>query len=258
MEEESTKSIRTLANNWFGWPANGKEDDYETMLRKYYKRPPGPFFQVFNLWRTVGKYSESIRKVVLSRRLGLAAKKLLGCPEGVILYQDSSFLKTDGTKRTGWHADLNMCPLDTNRLVTVWIPLHHVASAEEGGSALQFMSGSHRDHALAHWYDMDSVDEVTDPVTYGGERYPIVNHAPLEPGDVTFHDGWVVHSAPGYNRRFAFTISYTCNGVRTYNDEHEDSFNIEDKASWEDWLPSIPPGTKIKHALLPVLRLDED
>ena len=69
------------------------------------------------------------------------------------LYQDSLFLKRPGDGPTHWHSDLTMAPLDTNAFVTCWLPLQTVPREADGGSALVFASGSHRDVALHYWHD---------------------------------------------------------------------------------------------------------
>ena len=34
---------------------------------------------------------------------------------------------------TNWHSDLNMAPLDTNDMLTAWIPIHDLGGAQGGG-----------------------------------------------------------------------------------------------------------------------------
>ena len=61
-------------------------------------------------------------------------------------------MKRVGDGETHWHADLAMAPLDTNALVTCWIPLQPVPAEASGGSGLVFAGGSHRDVALPFWH----------------------------------------------------------------------------------------------------------
>ena len=53
-------------------------------------------------------------------------------------------MKRVGDGETHWHADLAMAPLDTNALVTCWIPLQPVPAEASGGSGLVFAGGPHR------------------------------------------------------------------------------------------------------------------
>ena len=51
-------------------------------------------------------------------------------------------MKRVGDGETHWHADLAMAPLDTNALVTCWIPLQPVPAEASGGSGSGSGSGS--------------------------------------------------------------------------------------------------------------------
>ena len=109
----------------------------------------------------------------------------------VRLYQDALYVKRNGDGATPWLSDLTMAPFDTNDFVTCWVPLQKVPCQEEGGTALSFASGSHRDFALPYWSDpleTDLSDRYEDTVIdYGG----------FEIGDCSWHHGWTLHSAPG-------------------------------------------------------------
>jgi hypothetical protein len=58
-------------------------------------------------------------------------------------------------------SDLNMSPLDTNDMVTAWIPQSAVADVEDGGSGLIFASRSHRDFALNYWADPHAQEDLS-------------------------------------------------------------------------------------------------
>ena len=110
-----------------------------------------PFLQLFNTWR----HSPAVLELLSSPRLASTAAQLLGASgpgQRVRLLQDSLFVKRAGDGETHWHADLAMAPLDTNALVTCWIPLQPVPAESSGGSGLVFAGGSHRDVALPFWW----------------------------------------------------------------------------------------------------------
>ncbi|CAK0816748.1 unnamed protein product [Prorocentrum cordatum] len=77
------------------------------------------FMQYFNLWRG----SQDVRRVALA--LGTAAAALLGVAR-VRLYGDALFVKRPGDTATGWHTDAEHVPLDTDRYLTLWVPLQAV------------------------------------------------------------------------------------------------------------------------------------
>ncbi|EKX45029.1 hypothetical protein GUITHDRAFT_58543, partial [Guillardia theta CCMP2712] len=162
-----------------------------------------PFLQGFNLHWGTSKAAAVIRALSLSEWMGKATAQLLGV-DSVRLYQTSSFFKRPSHGETTWHTDLNTAPLDTNGMVTCWIALSPVL--DEDHSPLLFASGSHRDFALPYWlYTCKGMQTSSD------RRYPRACHAPLLPGDATFHHGWILHGAPpnfsGKTRK-AFALTY--------------------------------------------------
>ena len=98
---------------------------------------------------------------IMSRRLARIAAELLGADESegdrVRLYQSCVFVKPPGFGETNWHSDANMVPLDTNRFVTLWLPLRPL---QEDDAALVFASGSHRDFALPYWHTLEGMEDL--------------------------------------------------------------------------------------------------
>lgn len=98
---------------------------------------------------------------IMSRRLARIAAELLGADENegdrVRLYQSCVFVKPPGFGETNWHSDANMVPLDTNRFVTLWLPLRPL---QEDDAALVFASGSHRDFALPYWHTLEGMEDL--------------------------------------------------------------------------------------------------
>lgn len=78
---------------------------------------------------------------------------------------------------TLWHTDLATSPLDSNDMVTVWIPLTYVPAKDQGGSSLSFATASHRDMSVHYWWDPhDDDDDVI------AERYKVEDYGALNPG----------------------------------------------------------------------------
>jgi len=221
-----------------------------------------PFLQLFNLWKS-SESNENIKKLVLSPRLAQIAASLLGS-KSVCIYQDSLFVKRPGDGDTQWHSDLNLAPLDTNKFVTVWIPLTEIKKNTTG---LRFASGSHRDFSLGHWWDKSQRSnwDLSD-------RYVVEDYGAIPLGSASWHHGWVLHTASGVplinkkikrqNRaipstssskswslgRAAFAISYfsgdgdSCVLPRSQRKKRMDS---EDSRSYSSWLKGIPDGMSI-------------
>lgn len=122
---------------------------------------------------------------------------------------------------------------------------------ESGGTGLIFASGSHRDFALGFWND-ERADDL-------GNRYEESSHPAFRVGDVGWHHGWVLHSAPGNSRetaRLAFTASYTLPTVRLVG---EDAHSPDDEDAWSyrEWREQASEGLLITgdHPYLPVIHV---
>ena len=96
-----------------------------------------PFTRVHNLWRE----SAAARAVSLCPRLASAASALLGV-RTVRLYQDSLFVKQHGDDASPWHRDIVAAPIETDKFLSIWIPLTRASGTAEAGT-LVFASGSH-------------------------------------------------------------------------------------------------------------------
>ena len=135
--------------------------------------------------------------------------------------------------------------MDTNDFVTCWFPLHDL---EADSTGLCYATGSHRDLALPMWYgqgfDADG-------------RYELEDHGAYEAGDVSWHHGWLLHSAAD-NRsprdRLAVAVSFFASGACIIEEDGLACVNDEDHPSYDDWLPDLAPGDLAAHELLPVVR----
>ena len=213
-----------------------------------------PFMQGFNLWRSCAE----IKEIASSEELAGTAAQLLGCKR-VRLYQDSLFVKRPGDGTTHWHSDLAMCPLDTNAFVTCWLPCQEVPSEEEGGSALVFASGSHRDIGLHHWYAAREVLDDGEEVDASNRGYRESLPGPLEVGDATWHHGWTLHAANANmlpRPRVALAFSYFADGANRLPSKGSRLPHAEDAESYADWTRgqgAVKPGRIARHPLLPLV-----
>lgn len=200
------------------------------------------FLQIMNLWVK----DEAVRKYVLARRFAKVAAELMGV-DGVRLYHDQALYKEAGGGHTPWHQDQYYWPLDTDKTITMWMPLVDVP-VEMG--VMTFASGSHKEGFLGHLQISDESHEQYDRLVH--ERgFPLAT-APMQAGDATFHSGWTLHSAPGNSgsiTREAMTVIYFAEGVRVM--EKPDNPN-----RWNDlhaWLPGVQPGEPAASELNPLL-----
>jgi hypothetical protein len=197
------------------------------------------FLQVWNIWLR----DPAVARFVLAHRFAKMAADLLGV-DGVRLYHDQALFKEPGGGHTPWHQDRYYWPLDTDRTVTMWMPLVDV----EAG--MEFATGSHRNADMRGTRISDDSDaHFTQRLAETGAEITAVG--PLRSGDATFHDGWMVHRAPGNHTgamREVMTIIYFADGTRVGPADSD-----ERRADLGRWLPGLQPGDLAASEINPLL-----
>ena len=202
--------------------AQGRIDDYSKL-----------FTQVTNVWRI----DDDARAIVFDPRFARVAAELLGV-ESVRLYHDQALFKPAGAARTPWHQDRYYWPLDTDRTVTMWLPLHDV---DEAMGPIAFATGSHRDRIDLAISEGATIDE---------RRWSIAR-CPIRAGDATFHLGATLHSAgPNHSTRTreVLTVIYFAAGTKVATPS-----NPNQEVDREVFLPGTKPGDEAATELNPVL-----
>lgn len=189
------------------------------------------FLQVTNLWQK----DDAVKRFVFEKRFAQIAAGLLGV-EKVRLYHDQALFKEPGGGHTPWHQDKYYWPLDTDKMITMWMPLVDI---DEQMGMITFASGSHALGAIDNVPISDESEQFYD--RYVSEKsFPIENAAEMKAGDATFHLGWTIHSA-GPNRsakmREVMTIIYFADGAKI-----TDPNNRHQQADLEAWFPGQRPG----------------
>jgi len=199
------------------------------------------FLQELNLWQR----RTDIRPLVFSTRIARAAADLLGV-DGVRLYHDQALIKEAHGGRTPWHCDQYYWPLDTDRVITAWIPLHDVP-AEMG--PLSFRKASHT-------VDLGRALDISDESEAQIRRHPRwrdlpVDDEPFVAGDVSFHLGWTFHGAePNHTAqdRLAMTMIYFADGTQL--GEPTTDGQVWDR---QIWLPDSEVGQPVHSWLNPLV-----
>jgi ectoine hydroxylase-related dioxygenase (phytanoyl-CoA dioxygenase family) len=199
------------------------------------------FLQVTNIWRM----DEDLRKVVFSQRCARIAAELMGV-NAVRLYHDQALFKPAGGSPTPWHQDQFYWPLDTEKTVTMWMPL--IDLAEEMGT-MTFASGSHVEGPLLNASISAEAGEAYARLVR--ERgYPVRGRA-MAAGDATFHAGWTLHAARGnasQTVREVLTVIYFAAGARLVEPGSE--FR---RADLQAFFPGQRPGEIAASPLNPLL-----
>ena len=199
------------------------------------------FLQIKNLWTS----SEAVREIVFSKRLARLACELMQV-SGVRLYHDQALYKEPGGGITPWHADQYYWPLATEKSITLWAPLQ--STPLESGP-LEFSAQSHRMTSGRHYKIGDESQQfLEEKLIQGGYRQVTES---FEPGEVSFHAGWLYHRA-GVNRsrhmRKVMTVIYMDKDMKLKSPENENQV-----LDWEVWCPGAVPGQIIDTPLNPIL-----
>ncbi len=193
---------------------------FRRTIRRHFPNPPEfkdrdvfgrAFLAITNTFLT----DEETRPFIFARRFAKMAAQLAGV-DAVRIYHNQVFFKEPGGGPTPWHQDHYYWPLDTDRMLTIWVPL--VDISPEMGS-LRFATGSHR-------YPFTDEIGITESAMEHFDRFieahslPVVTSA-MKAGDATFHAGWTLHSALGNasdRMREAAAVSYFPDGVYAWKD----------------------------------------
>jgi ectoine hydroxylase-related dioxygenase (phytanoyl-CoA dioxygenase family) len=189
------------------------------------------FIQIGNVWQQ----SESVKSLVLARRFAKIAAELMGV-NGVRIYHDQALFKEPYGGHTPWHQDQIYWPFDTDKTITMWMPI--VTVPEEMGT-MTFASGSQMEGYISKVVISDE-SHRTLQAYIDGKDFEKVTYGAMEAGDATFHAGWTLHSAPGNptkRMREVITIIYFADGITV--SEPDSSAR---KADLANWLPGTKPG----------------
>jgi len=173
---------------------------------------------------------------VTSSRVGALAASLLDIP-AVRLLHFCGFFKPAGGRPTPRHRDRDFIPLDTERVVTAWIPLVPV-DAQMGG--LIFVAGSH----LGTSAGSSGTDECEES-----------DVGFLAPGDISFHLGGTLHGArpnASQSMREAVAVCFYEDGARIAGGTAL-SFRA---ALQEHYFPTLRPGELAAGPYNPVMYRD--
>ncbi|WP_413375024.1 phytanoyl-CoA dioxygenase family protein [Alkalihalobacillus sp. 1P02AB] len=192
--------------------------------------------------------SEQVRRFVLARRFAKIAADLMGV-EGVRIFHDQALFKEPGGGHTPWHQDQIYWPLETDKTITMWMPLDEIS--EEMGT-MSFISNSHTTGDLSqnllkisdeshNLFDQYIEKQKLEPITYGA----------MAAGDATFHSGWTLHSAPHNptNRmRKTMAIIYYADGAHV-----TEIGSKERQTNLDVCLPGLKPGDLASTSLNPLV-----
>ncbi len=199
------------------------------------------FLQHMNLWTA----DPAVAAFTLGKRFARIAAELMGC-DGVRIYHDQALFKEPGGGLTPWHQDQYYWPVDTNKTVTMWMPL--VDLTDDMG-ILTFASRSHVNGYLGCLPISEESEEVFEK--YINENGMEVSRLKsIAAGDATFHLGWNLHCAPGNSSdrlREVMTIIWVADGCHV-----TEPVNFNQERDITRWMPGLKPGDLVDTDLNPV------
>jgi ectoine hydroxylase-related dioxygenase (phytanoyl-CoA dioxygenase family) len=201
------------------------------------------FLQTINLWTR----DQAIRQFSFAKRFAKVAADLLGV-SGVRIYHDQALYKEPGGGPTPWHQDQHYWPLDSDKMLTMWMPLVDIP-ADVG--TLTFAPRSHAKGYLGNLPISDESQQVfAQFVAQNG--WEMKTYGAMNAGDATFHSGWVLHMAPNNPsttfRREVMTVIYMDENIRVTQPDHKHREN-----DLAQWMPGCRPGDIAASPLNPVL-----
>ncbi len=187
-----------------------------------------------------------LRAYVLSPRLGQISADLLGVP-AVRLYHDNVLAKQAGCGRTPWHYDDHHFPLDTNDVVTAWVPAQPTP-LEMGPLSFAYPLDVHKlVNAVSFKKTGTGYDRGVSEVF--AKNGVTVNETLFELGEVSFHHNLNFHTA-SQNRtdrsRVALANTYYRDGARVINSPTMVS------GDWQKFMPNVKPGEVAASPLNPI------
>ncbi len=200
------------------------------------------FLQITNLWEK----NEDVKRFVFEKTFAQIAADLLGVDK-VRLYHDQALFKEPVGGHTPWHQDKYYWPLDTDKMVTMWMPLVDI---DEQMGMVTFASGSQLVGPVTSVEISDESQGVYDRYV-SDKGFTIESVDQMKAGDATFHLAWTIHSA-GPNcsdkMREVMTIIYFADGARVTSPT-----NSYQQADLDAWLGGKLPGEVADSRLNPIL-----
>lgn len=230
----SNAELQVYRKSILDWAEEFKKNQKPMAERDTYGKA---FLQMMNLWEE----SETVKRFTLAKRFAGIAAQLLGV-EKVRLYHDQALFKEPGGGKTPWHQDQYYWPLDTDKTVTMWMPLVDI---EEGMGMLTFASKTQHEKLPLMEISDASEEVISNYVTEKG--FEIVAQKTMNAGDATFHRGWTLHFAPGNESnkmREVMTIIYYADGAKVISPQ-----NKHQEADRQRWLMEKEEGQMADSAL---------
>jgi len=250
----TTNDIKTFQKNGFIKLKNVLTPDVIQVLRceilsllmktfkNYNDNKKNRFLSLEMMWLE----NTSIREFVLSSRIAKICAELLSVKK-IRLYHDNALVKESGCGRTPWHYDDHHFPLDTNDVITAWIPAQAIP-IEMGPLAFAKPLEVYKLVKDIEFNEFDtSYDRKINDVFK--KKHVSIIEEPFELGEVSFHHNLSFHTASD-NRttqsRVVLANTYFADGARVVKNPTMIS------GDWKKFIPETKPGEIVSSNLNPI------
>lgn len=133
----------------------------------------------------------------------------------ILLYDVTYIIKEPQTAaHVSWHQDLTFWGLDDDAQVSMWLAL---SPATERSGCMRMIPGSHKQGVFEHETHDDPDNVLLQSQTIRGIDEGKAVLCPLNPGEASFHHGWVLHASmpnASDDRRIGLNVQYLAPHVR--------------------------------------------
>ena len=187
-----------------------------------------------------------IREFVLSSRIAKICADLLSVKK-IRLYHDNALVKESGCGRTPWHYDEHHFPLETNNVITAWIPAQAIP-IEMGPLMFAKPIEVYKLVKDIEFNESDTSYDKKISDIFKKEEVSIVEE-PFELGEVSFHHNLSFHTASENKTtqsRIVLANTYFADGARGVNNTTMIS------GDWKKFIPETKPGQIVSSKFNPV------
>ena len=220
--------------------------EIQLLLKKnfsnYYESKKNRFLSLEMMWLE----NTLIREFVLSPRITKICAELLSVKK-LRLYHDNALVKESGCGRTPWHYDDHHYPLETNDVITAWIPAQAIPM-EMGPLTFAKPLEVYKLVKDIKFNEFDTSYDKKINNVFKTKKVSIVEE-PFELGEVSFHHNLSFHTASENKTtqsRVVLANTYFADGARVVNNPTMIS------GDWKKFIPATKPGEVISSNLNPI------
>ncbi len=159
----------------------------------------------------------------------------------ILLYDVTYIIKEPHTDaHVSWHQDLTFWGLSDDAQVSMWLAL---SPATQASGCMRMIPGSHAGGVAEHDTKPDENNVLLQGQTVLGVDEAHAVMCPLEPGEASFHHGWVLHaSMPNLSddRRIGLNVQFVAPHVRQTKHDLDSAMLVRGEDRYGHFREDIP------------------